>query len=80
MKTETAVDYLVKEFSEILGKIVTNPLQDLLMVDAINKSKEKEKQQIIDAWDDGNTEAKFDDGIGCNANDYYAIKFNNFKD
>lgn len=48
-----------------------------------NKAKElieKEKQQIIDAWNDGNTEAKFDDGIGCNANDYYAIKFNNCKD
>lgn len=39
-----------------------------------------EKQQIIDAWNDGNTEAKFDDGIGCNSNDYYAIKFNNCKD
>lgn len=74
MKTETAVDYLVKEFSEILGKIVTNPMQDLLMVDAINKAKEKEKQQIIDAYVSGCVK---DYGNYENlANEYYNETFN----
>ncbi len=41
---QTAVDYLVKELSAILG------LRDLLMVDPINKAKQMEKQQIIDAF------------------------------
>jgi hypothetical protein len=52
-KKQTAVEYLTKEFSEILGKVTTTPLQDLLLVDAITIAKEKEKQQIIDAYWDG---------------------------
>jgi hypothetical protein len=52
-KNQTAVEYLTKEFSEILGKVTTTPLQDLLLVDAITIAKEKEKQQIIDAYWDG---------------------------
>ena len=46
---QTAVDYLLKEISVILGPLETKPMQDLLMVDAINKAKEMEKQQLIDA-------------------------------
>jgi hypothetical protein len=46
---QTAVGYIVKEFSEILGKIQTDGLQDLLLVDAINKARQMERQQIIDA-------------------------------
>jgi hypothetical protein len=52
-KKQTAVEYLTKEFSEILGKVTTTPLQDLLLVDAITIAKEKEKQQIIDAYERG---------------------------
>jgi hypothetical protein len=52
-KKQTSVEYLTKEFSEILGKVTTTPLQDLLLVDAITIAKEKEKQQIIDAYWDG---------------------------
>lgn len=44
---QTAVEYLVKELSEILGPLKTEAMQDLLLVDAINKAKEMEKQQII---------------------------------
>jgi hypothetical protein len=44
-----------------------------------NELIELEKKQIVDAWDDGNTEAKFDDGIACNSIDYYSIKHNNCK-
>ena len=42
----TAVEFLIKEFSEILGKIKTQPMEDLLLVDAIKQAKEMEKQQI----------------------------------
>ncbi len=45
----TSIDYLVKEFSEILGPLTTQPMQDLLLVDAINKAKEMHKQEIISA-------------------------------
>jgi hypothetical protein len=48
-KKETAVEYLTKEFSDILGPLDTKPMQDLLLVDAIKRAKELEKQQIIDA-------------------------------
>jgi hypothetical protein len=50
---QTAVEYLIKEFSNILGKIQTEPLQDLFLIDAIKKAKEMEKQQIIDAYHKG---------------------------
>jgi hypothetical protein len=49
----TAVEYLIKEFSNILGKIQTEPLQDLFLIDAIKKAKEMEKQQQDEKWDDG---------------------------
>lgn len=51
METQ-AVDYLVKEFSEILGKITTTPMQDLLMLDAVNRAKKMEeegKQDLLEA-------------------------------
>ena len=50
---KTAVEYLVKELSEILGRLKTEAMQDLLLVDAINKAKEMEKQQIVKAYWDG---------------------------
>lgn len=59
---KTAVDYLIKEFSEILGRINTTPMQDLLMVDAINKAKEMEKEQIMGAYNEGIWERKQNEG------------------
>ena len=46
---KTAVDYLLKEISEILGEVSTHGLQNLLLIDAYNKAKAIEKEQIIDA-------------------------------
>ena len=46
---KTAVDYLIKEVSAILGQLKTEPMQDLLLVDAINKANKMFEQQIIDA-------------------------------
>jgi hypothetical protein len=39
----TSVNYLIKEISAVLGAIKTEPMQDLLLVDAINKAKEMHK-------------------------------------
>ena len=44
---QTAVEWLVKEFSEILGPLKTKPMQDLLIVDAINQAKQMEKEQSL---------------------------------
>jgi hypothetical protein len=47
---QTAVEYLIKEFSNILGKIQTETLQDsIFLINAIEQAKEMEKQQIIEA-------------------------------
>ena len=54
MKQKTAVEYLIKEFSDILGKLQTDSMQNLLLLDAVNKAKAMEKQQIIEAF-----------GVGC---------------
>ena len=48
-KQQTAVNFLIKEFSDILGPIETKPMQNLLMMDAMKRAKEMEKQQIMDA-------------------------------
>jgi hypothetical protein len=42
---QTAVEYLVKEFSAILGPIKTEAMQDLLLVDAIEQAKQMEREQ-----------------------------------
>ena len=49
-KKQTAVEYLTKEFSDILGPLDTKPMQDLLLVDAIKRALEMEskKQQKYD--------------------------------
>jgi len=52
---KTAVEFLIKEFSDILGPLDTKPMQDLLMMDAIKKAKEMGKQQIINAVNFGQT-------------------------
>jgi len=51
MKQQTAVEWLFNEISDILGRIETTPMQDLLMIDVVNKSKEMEKEQIVNSWD-----------------------------
>ena len=44
---QTAVNFLIKEFSDILGPIETKPMQNLLMMDAIKKAKQIDKEQRI---------------------------------
>lgn len=48
MENKTAVEFLAREFSAILGKFQTTPMQDLLLVDAYKKAKEMELRQSIE--------------------------------
>ncbi len=50
---QTAVEYLVKEFSAILGPIKTEPMQDLLLVDAIKQAKQMDKEQKQEFYNEG---------------------------
>lgn len=70
---KTAVDYLIKEFSDILGKLKTEPMQDLLLVDAINKAKTMEIEQIKDAYGDGLNAHRTN---FCNRDEYFTKVYN----
>lgn len=65
---KTAVQYLVREFSDILGVTYTTKMQDLLIVDAIEKAVELEKNQIISAF-------QSNDGFE-NGEDYFSATYN----
>ena len=45
---QTAVEWLIEELSDVLGPMDTNSIRDLLLMDAINRAKEMEKEQMID--------------------------------
>ena len=63
MKKQTAVEYLV---DQLLPKVLTAE-----QYYHIQKAKSMEKEQIIDAWDNGCE----DDGIIDNAEQYYNETF-----
>lgn len=46
---QTAVEYLLEEFSAIIGRVNFTVTQDLFIRDAVIKAKEMEKEQIMDA-------------------------------
>lgn len=49
MSKQTAVEYLLEEFSAIIGRVNFTVTQDLFIRDAVIKAKEMEKEQIIEA-------------------------------
>jgi hypothetical protein len=49
MSKQTSVDFLIEEFSAILGKVNFTAMQGLLLKDAVEKAREMEKEQIIEA-------------------------------
>jgi hypothetical protein len=49
MSKQTSVDFLIEEFSAILGKVNFTSMQGLLLKDAVERAKEMEKEQIIEA-------------------------------
>ena len=68
---KTAVDYLLREISEILGEVSTHGLQNLLLVDAYNKAKAMEKEQIKDAWKDSSLHRYVEEVLEYSAEEYY---------
>ena len=54
MSKQTAVDFLIEEFNAILGKVNFTAMQGLLINDAVEKAREMEKEQIINAFKEGN--------------------------
>ena len=52
MSKQTSVDFLIEEFSAIFGKVNFTAMQGLLMKDAVEKAKEMEKEQIMEAHGD----------------------------
>ena len=48
MSKQTAVEWLIKEFSEILGPLETKPMQDLLMMEAMKRAKQMDKEQKLE--------------------------------
>jgi len=46
---KTAVDFFLKEMSDIIGIVNTDAFQNLLMIDAYNKAKQMEKEQIVES-------------------------------
>jgi hypothetical protein len=79
MSKTTAVEYLVKELGDILDARFIKPMQDLLIVNAVNKAKKLEREQIEDAYLEGcnNTlgiEVALADDIE-NATNYYQTEY-----
>lgn len=71
MKKQTAVEWLVNELKKSLPSVYNNEFDE-----EINQAKEMEKQQIIDAYDDGVIETK----SRCeyeNSQQYYNETFKN---
>ena len=54
MSKQTSVDFLIEEFSAIFGKVNFTAMQGLLIKDAVEKAREMEKEQIIEAFKEGN--------------------------
>jgi hypothetical protein len=50
---KTAVDYLINQISDIIGRIKPNVLDTLLFITALEEAKKIEEKQIKDAWIDG---------------------------
>ena len=53
MSKQTSVDFLIEEFFAILGKINFTSIQGLLLKDAVEKAREMNEGQIMQAYNDG---------------------------
>jgi hypothetical protein len=50
MKNKTELEFLIKEFSDILGPLDTKPMQDLLLADAMKQAKSIAKMESEKTW------------------------------
>ena len=71
MSKQTSVDFLIEEFSAIFGKVNFTAMQGLLLKDAVERAKEMEKEQIIDAVNDAWNMAKHSNFVNAQAEKYY---------
>jgi hypothetical protein len=54
MSKQTSVDFLIEEFSAILGKVNFTAMQGLLLKDAVERAREMNEGQITEAFKEGN--------------------------
>jgi hypothetical protein len=54
MSKQTSVDFLMKEFSAIFGKVNFTSMQGLLLKDAVEKARHMHEIEITEAFEDGN--------------------------
>ena len=54
MSKQTSVDFLIEEFSAILGKVNCTAMQDLLLKDAVEEARDMHEVEIMRAFYDGN--------------------------
>ena len=54
MSKQTSVDFLLKEFSEILRNVNFTVMQGLLLKDAVEEARDMHEVEIIQAYNDGN--------------------------
>jgi hypothetical protein len=66
---KTAVDYLINQISDIIGRIKPNVLDTLLFITALEEAKKMEKEQIINAFKCGESQEMILDEI--DSEDYY---------
>ena len=69
--TQTAIDFLLHEISQILGVVHTDAFQNLLMIDAYNKAKAMEKDQIMRAYMSGEIGEMYELKNTLTAKQYY---------
>ena len=71
MSKQTSVDFLIEEFSAIFGKVNFTAMQGLLLKDAVERAKEMEKEQIIEAHLHGMDSIPVDPNYKGDAENYY---------
>jgi hypothetical protein len=66
MSKQTAVNFLLEEFNEILRNVNFTVMQALILKDAVEEAREMEKEQIMEAFEDGNEQ-----GFICKTGEEY---------
>lgn len=77
MSKQTAVEFLLEEFSSIFGKLNFTAVQGLLLKDALEKAKEMEKEQIMQSYNDGKGAATVNYKKNMSLEQYYNETFKN---
>jgi hypothetical protein len=77
---QTAVEWLVDESMKLVAQVMTGTLNEDTLEDdvyrIVTKAKEMEKEQIIEAFNQGNIyEGNFFDRVNINAEQYYNETF-----